>query len=113
MALTTHTPYPEQTWAPDNHYYRHHFLESIPACNEGDRDMTFIVRDGTDLLLFAQSAARFWKSAGNCPTLLKERCVPEMGTVLPHLIMCPDKKRKVILEPKNSYTFCDISAGWH
>lgn len=71
MALTTHTLYPEQTWAPDNHYYRHHFLESIPACNEGDRDMTFIVRDGTDLLLFAQSAARFWKSAGNCPYAFK------------------------------------------
>jgi len=87
MAITTHTLYPEQTWEPDNHYYRHHFLESIPARNEGDRDMTFIVRDGTDLLLFAQSAARFWKSAGNCPYAFKGTVRTRKGTVLPHLII--------------------------
>lgn len=71
MALNAYTQYPGQTLAPGKLYYQHHFLENIPARNEDDQNMTFIVRDGTDLLLFAQSAARFWKSAGNCPYSFK------------------------------------------
>ncbi|MEH3112385.1 hypothetical protein [Pedobacter terrae] len=71
MAITSPIPYSNQELAQSNQYYQNHFLESIPTSDKDEHNITFIVHDGTDLLLFAQAAKKFWKSTSNYPYCFK------------------------------------------
>ncbi len=71
MAVASYIQYNNRELKPSNLYYKNHFLESIPTGDNHDQKITFIVQDGTDLLLFAQSAALFWTSASKYPHSFK------------------------------------------
>lgn len=49
-------------------YYRSNFIGSQRSNLIGDHTMTFIVKDDTDLLLFANAAKLVWESVGDYPS---------------------------------------------
>lgn len=71
MAVTSPIQYPNEKLEQSTQYYQNHFLESLPASDQNDQQMTFIVEDKTDLLLFAQSAEVFWRLTSNYPYCFK------------------------------------------
>lgn len=50
-----------------NEYYRNQFLQSSRSDKAGDNTMTFIVKQDTDLMLFARAAKMVWESVGDYP----------------------------------------------
>lgn len=52
----------------DNDYYRSQFIESERSKLKGDHTMTFIVKEDTDLLQFAEAAKVVWESVGDYPS---------------------------------------------
>ncbi|WP_316757489.1 hypothetical protein [Pedobacter aquatilis] len=48
-------------------YYRDQFIDSHRSKVEGDNTMIFLVREDTDLLLYAKAAKQTWESAGDYP----------------------------------------------
>ncbi|GAA4203071.1 hypothetical protein GCM10022289_18760 [Pedobacter jeongneungensis] len=52
----------------ENDYYRAQFLDSHRSHLKGDHSMTFIVKEGTDLLKFAKAAKAVWESLGDYPS---------------------------------------------
>ena len=52
----------------ENNYYRAQFVDSSRSHLDGDHSMTFIVKEGTDLLEFARSAKAVWESFGDYPS---------------------------------------------
>jgi len=48
-------------------YYRSQFIGSQRSKKIGDHTMTFIVKDDTDLLAFADAAKTVWESVGDYP----------------------------------------------
>jgi len=52
----------------ENDYYRAQFVDSHRSHLDGDHSMTFIVKEGTDLLEFAKAAKAVWESLGDYPS---------------------------------------------
>ncbi|KIA96552.1 hypothetical protein OC25_02060 [Pedobacter kyungheensis] len=52
----------------ENDYYRSQFIGSQRSKEMGDNSMTFIVKEDTDLLQFADAAKAVWESVGDYPT---------------------------------------------
>ena len=50
-----------------NDYYRTQFIDSFRGGIEGDHTMTFIVKDDTDLVVYANAAKLVWESVGDYP----------------------------------------------
>jgi len=51
-----------------NDYYRTQFINSFRGGVEGDNTMTIIVKDDTDLVVYANAAKLVWESVGDYPS---------------------------------------------
>lgn len=100
MAVTSYSPYPNQELVQSTQYYQNHFLESIPASDQNDQQMTFIVEDKTDLLVFAQSAEIFWRSTSNYPYCFKGTVRTRKGNCFATFNYVADKELDTIPESK-------------
>lgn len=56
------------TFQQQEEYYRNQFIDSSRSKLDGDNTMTFIVKEDTELLTFADAAKAIWESVGDYPT---------------------------------------------
>ncbi|WP_231426133.1 hypothetical protein [Pedobacter sp. Leaf250] len=54
-----------------NDYYRTQFVDSFRGGVDGDNTMTFIVKDDTELVAYANAAKLVWESVGDYPSSFK------------------------------------------
>jgi len=57
----------QQNFNHQEDYYRNQFIDASRSKVDGDNTMTFIVKDNTDLLAFADAAKMVWESVGDYP----------------------------------------------
>ncbi|WP_412468573.1 hypothetical protein [Pedobacter sp. KLB.chiD] len=98
MAVASHIRYNHHELQKSHLYYQNHFLESIPTWNKNDQHITFIVQDGTDLLLFAKSAALFWKFSSKYPHCFKGTVRTRKGNCFATFNYLAEKNADVMME---------------